>query len=239
MEWRRRNRLGAGLPRRALVSARPVFLATGVFALVVLAIESSLCRSTGPFSRYTAEVVVMAAVGLGALATWWAMRRGSAWDADLWPAILGGIAAWSLLSALHGTPYAPNGLQGDQAFGTETLTRYADTWRLVDFTYDGLPAFYAPGFFWVLGRLAHFLAVEPWRMEKVGTVATAMVVPLVTFLFWRRQVPLRVAVLIAAVPLVVENYYEPYSWLVLVAFVPWWLEAVHGITRPGVRAFTR
>jgi galactan 5-O-arabinofuranosyltransferase len=35
------------------------------------------------------------------------------------------------------------------------------------------------------------------------------------------------------VPLVVQNYYEPYAWLVLFAIVPWWLEAVHGLRRPG------
>jgi galactan 5-O-arabinofuranosyltransferase len=30
-----------------------------------------------------------------------------------------------------------------------------------------------------------------------------------------------------------QNYYQPYAWLVLFAIVPWWLEAVHGIRRAG------
>src|SRR5690606_38638968 len=42
-----------------------------------------------------------------------------------------------------------------------------------------------------------------------------------------------VAALLAAVPLLVQNFYEPYAWLVMVAVVPWWLEVVHGLRRPG------
>ena len=228
------SRLGPLLA--ALSSLRAALFTAGVFLVVVLAGRAMPYPDPrGPFFRYTMEVAVIVAVGLGALATWWAARRGWSWDADLWPALYGGVAAFSLLGALRGTPFAPNGLGGDQAFRTEAITRFADTWQNVDFTYQGLPSFYAPAYFWVLGRVADLAAIEPWLMTKYGTIAAAMLVPLVCFVLWRRLVPARVAALIAVVPLVVQNYYEPYAWLVIVAFVPWWLETVHGVVRPGVR----
>jgi hypothetical protein len=208
----------------------------GVLAAVAVTFANiRTLNPTNPLVWYALEVGVIGAVVVGALASWWAIRRGWSWDADLWPAIYGGIAAVSLLTALSGTPYAPNGLQGDQAFRTEAVTRFADTWNTADFTYKDLPAFYAPAYFWVLGRISDIGGIEPWRMLKLGTTAAAILVPLVAFVLWRRQVPTRVAALIAGVALVVPNYYEPYSWLVMVAFVPWWMEAVEGTTRPGVR----
>ena len=221
-----------------LSSIRAAVFAVGVFVVVVLAGRAMPYPDPrAPFFRYTMEVAVIVAVGLGALATWWAARRGWSWDADLWPALFGGVAAFSLLGALRGTPFAPGGLGGDQAFRTEAITRFADTWQNVDFTYQGLPSFYAPAYFWVLGRVADLAAIEPWLMTKYGTIAAAMLVPLVCFVLWRRLVPPRVAALIAVVPLVVQNYYEPYAWLVIVAFVPWWLETVHGVVRPDVRGW--
>lgn len=230
---------GAAQPNvvlRAAASLRPVFLSAVAFVIVAVAVR---VLPHGPplgfFDRYTLEVAVLVSVGLGALASVWAMYRGWLWDADLWPTVYGGIAAFTLLMALHGTPFAPNGLQGDQVFRTEAITRFADTWTSADFTYRGLPAFYPSGYLWILGRIADVAGIDPWRMTKDGTIAATMLAPLVCYLLWRRLVPRRVAALIAVVPLVVVNYYEPYSWLVLVTIVPWWLETVHGITRADVR----
>ncbi|GAA3727000.1 galactan 5-O-arabinofuranosyltransferase [Plantactinospora mayteni] len=227
-----------GLVQRGLLALRPLLFA-GAAGLVVLAIHALAVRAgVSPrsgrteYGLHTAALVVAA---LAVLAVWWARRRGQSWDADLLPALFGGLAALTLLTALHGTPFDANGLQGDQTFRTAIVTRFADSWRLADYTYRDLPAYYAPGFFWLLGRAADLAGVAPWKMLKYGLVAVGFLTPLISYLLWRRLVPVRVAALISAVPLVVPELYESYGWLVLVAIVPWWLEAVHGLTRPGLR----
>ena len=113
------------------------------------------------------------------------------------------------------------------------MTRFAESWHNADFTTKDLPSFYPPAYFWVLGRIAALLGVEPWRMLKVGAIAAALAIPMLTYVMWRRVTDDRIAALISVVPLVVENFYEPYSWLVIVAFVPWWLETACGTRRLG------
>ena len=221
--------------RRWLRQARPVAFLVPVGLLVMLAGVPGY-NPMGPRFEYALRAGVVALVLLGALAWWWSARRGWRWGPDLVPAVLGGIGAVTLVGFLSGTPYAPNGLNGDQSFRTAAITRFADSWQNADFTFQGLPSFYAPAYFWVMGRTADLAALEPWRMTKYGTILVALLMPLITYLLWRRLVPDHVAALIAVVPLLVQNFYEPYSWLVLFAIVPWWLEAVHGLRRPDIRA---
>ena len=187
----------------------------------------------GPLAGYATRAVVAGLVLLGAAVWAWSVRRGRPWGAWLVPVVVGVVAAVTVAGALAGTPYAPGGIDSDQSFRTAAITRYADTWRTVDFTYRGLPAFYPPAYFWVLGRLADLTGAEPWRMAKPGAVAVALLVPLVTYLLWRRLVPGTTAALVAVVPLVVSSVFEPYAWLVLFAIVPWWLEVVAGVRRAG------
>ncbi|HEY8471740.1 MAG TPA: arabinofuranosyltransferase [Natronosporangium sp.] len=224
-------------PRRRLLrlgAARPLLFTAGAAALVVLAGVPSY-NPAGPRTEYLLRTAVVGLVAIGAVGWWWAARRGRDWGADLAPAILGAITGLSLVSSLNGTSYAMGGLEGDQTFRTAAITRFADTWQNADFTFRGLPSFYAPAYFWVLGRTADLTGTEPWRMAKVGAVAAAILVPLITYLLWRRLVPAPTAALLAAVPLVVDNAYEPYAWLVIVAIVPWWLAAVAGLHRPDAK----
>lgn len=220
--------------RRLLRSAQPIAFLVPVAGMLVLAAAPEY-NPTSPRFEYALRATVVGLVALGAVAWWWSARRGWSWGADLAPALLGGISAVTLVGYLSGTPYAPGGLSGDQSFRTAAITRFADSWQNADFTFQGLPSFYAPAYFWVMGRTADLAAIEPWRMTKYGTLLVALLMPLLTYLLWRRLVPDHVAALIAVVPLVVQNFYEPYSWLVLFAIVPWWLEAVHGLRRDGVR----
>jgi hypothetical protein len=217
---------------RLLATVRPwLFLAAT--AAVVALVGVPAYNPTSPRFEYGLRAAVVGLVVAGAVAWWWSTRRGWTWGTDVVPALLGGIGGLTLVGSLNGTPYAPGGLAGDQSFRTAAITRFADSWHNADFTFQGLPSFYAPAYFWVLGRTADLAGVEAWRMTKYGTVLAALLVPVVSYLLWRRLVPVHTAALMAVVPLVVENVYEPYAWLVIVAIVPWWLEAVHGLRRPG------
>ena len=226
--------------RRGTVDLRPILLA--VLALVALIAVLRVIPDLSPFGglyRYVLEVSTYVAVGLACLATWSAIRRGQEWDADVIAVLVGSVGAFTLLVMLHSTPWGPNGLQGDPSFRTETVTRFAETWVSADFTYRGLPAFYAPGWFWILGRVSDLAGIDPWRMLKYGTIATTMVVPVFSYLLWRRIVAYRVAALIAIVPLVMvpiigQTFYEPYAWLVYVTVIPLFVLTVSGVHRPGV-----
>lgn len=227
-----------GMLLHSLVASRPLIFAAAA-GLVVLAIQAlGILAGFNPFSPRTlyglraAPIIIAAAVG-GAM--WWARRRGWSWDADLVPALFAGIGALTVLTALHGTPFDLHGLVGDQLFRTESVTRFADSWRLDDYTYRGLPAYYAPGFFWLLGRAADLSGTTPWHMLKFGTVAVAFLAPLVAYLLWRRIVSPRVAALISATPLILPALDETYAWVVIAAFLPWWLDAGHDLRRAGVR----
>ena len=183
--------------------------------------------------KVRAAVTMLTLVAVAAW--WWANKRGAPLGYAAVPVIVGTIAAMALASSVAGTPFAPGGLASDQSFRTAAVTRFADSWQLSDYTMKGLPTYYPPAYFWVLGRAASLLGADPWRLLKVGAVLTALLAPVLTFLLWRRLVPDRVASLLALAALVVHNAYEPYAWLVLVAIVPWWLEVAYGLRRDGLK----
>ena len=224
--------LGSKPPGRHIATAaRPALLLAVAGGLAALAAGGE--PATSLLLEYRTRALAVFFVGVGAAGFWVGVRRRRPWGFELVPAAAGAIAAMAVTGALAGTPYGPGGLGGDQTFRTAAVTRFADSWHNADFTSKGLPSFYPPAYFWVLGRLAAMLSVEPWRMLKVGAIVTALAVPMVAFVLWRRVVPERVAAFVSVVAIVVENFYEPYSWLVIVAFVPWWLEVVIGVRRPG------
>lgn len=216
---------------RVAVILRPALLVVAAGLLAAVAAHGQ--SATSLLAEYRMRTLAVVFVGAGAAGFWLGVRRGHSWGFELVPSVAGAIAAMALIGSLAGTPFGPGGLGGDQTFRTAAVTRFADTWHNADFASNGLPSFYPPAYFWVLGRLAVVADVDPWRMLKVGAIVTALSVPMVAFVLWRRVVDERVAALVSVVAIVVENHYEPYSWLVIVAFVPWWLEVVHGVRRPG------
>ena len=180
-----------------------------------------------PLLAYQTRALILVLVLFG----WWACTtpdtgRAGSLGVAIVPVIAGTIAALAMTASLVGTPFAAGGMGGDQSFRTASVTRFADTWHLVDFTVADLPAAYPPSYFWLLGRVAVLADVEPWRMLKVGAIGSALIVPSIAYLGWRHLVSARLAALMAVVPLIVENFYEPYAWLTLTAFVPWWILAI-------------
>ncbi|WP_158630943.1 arabinofuranosyltransferase [Micromonospora inaquosa] len=221
---------------------RPYYFAL-LGAIFVAFIDSVLPDEpySSPLLSYGVRCAVLTIVISAVAATWWCIDHGRDWDTDLVPVLVAVVTAGTLLTFLHGTPFSLEGINGDQSFRTATLTRFADTAGLADFTYRDLPAYYSPALMWLLGRAADLFGLEPWRLLKYGTLAIAYIAPIVTYLLWRRLVAPRIAALISATTLITAaaaasgTIAEPYAWIVFVAFVPWWIEAVQGIRRAEVK----
>jgi len=142
--------------------------------------------------------------------------------------VVGGLVGVYLFAAatlvLSGSPFPPIGIALDQGFRTASITKYAHSVALVDFAYKGLPPYYPPLFFWVLGRLAAWTDTSAYEALKIGGLLTALVVPLCAVRFWATITrDWAIAVSVAVVGLAFTDWYEPYGWLAVIIFVPWFL----------------
>ena len=177
------------------------------------------------------QVLLALAVGAGAFVV---SRRYSPTATGALVALLTGLFLCGGATALlNSTPFGPLGAVADQSYRTAYLTKFGHTWHLVDYAYKGLPSFYPPLYFWVLGRLGAVLGIASWEMLKIGMLAVAFLVPTGGWLLWRPVVgPRRAAVVVVATSLVFHEWYVPQLWLAIAVFVPWWLYFVVGVGRP-------
>ncbi|ROR91896.1 galactan 5-O-arabinofuranosyltransferase [Nocardioides aurantiacus] len=195
-----------------------------------------------------ARVVLTVAVGLAVTAlAWWsagwsagwlaARRAGGGRRTTSEPLVLAGagvVLAGSSTALLHGTRWGMDGLYSDAGFRTEAVTRFADSAALADYAYRGLPAYYPPLLPWLQGRAADLLGVPGWAVMKPTQLLVCLLVPLLSWLLWRRVVPGRRAAWVAGVVAVATVLpLKPDEWLVLTLVVPWWLEVCRGVRAPG------
>ena len=151
-------------------------------------------------------------------------------------AAAGAILAGNGTLALHGTAWGFTGLYSDAGFRTQAVTRFADSPALADYAYRGLFAYYPPALPWLEGRLAALTGTSGWAVMKPVELLLCALVPLLSWLLWRRVLPdLSAAVVAAAVSVATIVATKPDEWLVLVLALPWWLELARGARRPGVR----
>lgn len=111
-----------------------------------------------------------------------------------------------------------DGLQVDQGFRTQFLTRMATTWGNQDMNYIDMPSYYPIGWFWLGGRLADLLGIpgwevfQPWALVSIAA-AGCLLVPV-----WRRltgSLPVGTAVAVVSVCVVlVTTPEEPYGAIV-------------------------
>ncbi|WP_445259013.1 arabinofuranosyltransferase [Nocardioides aurantiacus] len=176
--------------------------------------------------------------GLAATAVAWRGAR-SRWRSSADSLVLasaGVVLAGAGTAALHGTRWGFNALYSDAGFRTEAVTRFADSARLADYAYRDLPSYYPPLLPWLQGRAADLVGVPGWAMMKPAQLLTCLIVPLLSWLLWRRVVPGRAAAWVAAVVAVATALpLKPDEWLVLTLAVPWWLEVCRGVRLPGRR----
>ncbi len=141
---------------------------------------------------------------------------------------------------LKETPFTVGGINGDARFYTTYVTKLAAYPGYGDMFYKDLPAFYPPLYYFLVGRVADWLTIEPFRVMKYGLLTTVMVLPLATGWLWRRLVDERLAAAVALCMLVFPDWFKPNEWLALALFLPWWLHWVENITayRPATRMAT-
>jgi galactan 5-O-arabinofuranosyltransferase len=170
------------------------------------------------------------------------LRRSTATEtvpaalAPLLVSVTSATTAGLATAALHGTRWSFNGLYSDAGFRTEAATRFADSPALADYGYRGLPSYYPPALPWVEGRLAALLGIPAWTVMKPVALVVALLVPVLAYVLWRRLLPdLTAAAVVALTSLTTADLVKPDEWLVLALVVPWWLELVRDLRRPGVR----
>jgi len=148
---------------------------------------------------------------------------------DLFAMVLGLCFAGIVLLGLKNTSYTLNGVSGDQGFQTAQVTKFSSYSGAVDFAYKDLPPFYPPLYFFVLGKTAGLLGIEPYRMLKYGLIATAFILPFLTrkVWFWIQPGVFSFAAIFSL--LFFQEWYKPFEWLSLVIFIPWWLHFVDGV----------
>jgi galactan 5-O-arabinofuranosyltransferase len=151
-------------------------------------------------------------------------------------AVTAGLVAGLATTALHGTRWSFNATYSDAGFRTQAVTRFADSPKLADYGYQGLPSYYPPALPWVEGRLADLLGMPGWAAMKPVTLVLAALVPVLAYVLWRRVLCEPVAALVvAATTLACVDLVKPDEWMVLSLLLPWWLELVRGIRAPGRR----
>ncbi len=213
--------------RRPTLGPAAVAAATALIALCVAAAPTG--RPGDPnLSPALRGVIVVAALATAVVAKTAASARQRGWLLTLLASVLLGAGAAILL---NGAPYPPFGWGGDQTFRMAIVERFSHTLTLGDATYKGLAGFYPPLFFEMLGRVAAWFGLSSGQALKIGTIGVAAVAPLWTFRAWSsltRDSVLALAVALAGIAYF--EWYEPYAWIAVVAFVPWWLHYVRPVT---------
>jgi galactan 5-O-arabinofuranosyltransferase len=199
----------------------------GTVAVVALA---PTAVTGDPTVDVVTQVLLALAVGLGVLVL--ALRFRPTTTGFLLALLTGLFLCGGAAVLLNATDFAPLGAVADQSYRTAYLTKFGHHWGLVDYAYKDLPSFYPPLFFWVLGRLGALLGVAPWKMLKIGLLASAFLVPVSGWFLWRPIAgPRRAAAVVIVSSLAFQDWYNAHLWLAIAVFVPWWLWFVLGAGR--------
>jgi len=144
----------------------------------------------------------------------------------VWSGVGAGLfAAFTVLvlrCALHGTPYAYEGVFGDTGRMSAMATRYTVAWMPVDGLGTGVASEYPPLFPWLIGKTATLLGEPAWRLLAPAEIIAMAGSVLVGFALWIRLVRAPVAAVLSTVPLLALNVpNKAYEVLALAVTVPW------------------
>ncbi|MCZ9309871.1 galactan 5-O-arabinofuranosyltransferase [Corynebacterium uberis] len=207
-------------------------LGGGAFALVcwlVLKRISLPAFNTSMVTRALATAGSVAVLFLVAgLALWW-MRDSANLSRPRWRVWLthavaylapAGVVITSTGIPLAATRLYTDGLQVDQGFRTQFLTRMATTTSLADMNYADMPTYYPATWFWLGGRLANVLHLPGWEVFQPWALVSLAGACCVLVPVWQRIVgslPVAAAIAIASTCIVLRlSPQEPYAVIVAV-----------------------
>lgn len=128
----------------------------------------------------------------------------------------------SLAIPLAATRLWLDGIQVDQGFRTQFLSRMAETAANADMNYKDLPTFYPMGWFWAGGRVADLLGIPGWEVFQPWALITlaagaAMLTPIWQKITGSLPVACTIATVTTAIVLT-ETPDEPYAAIVAMFF---------------------
>ncbi len=129
-----------------------------------------------------------------------------------------GLVVTSLAIPLSATRLYLDGIQVDQGFRSQFLTRMADTWLNQDMNYWDMPSYYPLGWFWLGGRLANLLGLPGWEVYQPWAIVSMAMVGAMLVPIWQRltgSLPVATAIALVTVSVtLVMSADEPYGAIV-------------------------
>ena len=202
-------------------------LAGGVIALAawfVLHKISLPAFNTSMVTRSLATAASFVCIGVGVvLAVLWTKGKKPWISAAMMSLVPAGLVVSSIGIPLGATRLYLDGIQVDQGFRTQFLSRMTENLGHADMAYKGLPTFYPMGWFWLGGRTANVLGMPGWEVYQPFAIATLAAAAAMLTPVWRRltgslPTALAIATVTTAVVLT-EVPEEPYA-AVVAMFVP-------------------
>lgn len=212
---------------QALLRTLAAAVAGGALALAGWFVVHAVTLPAFNTSMVTRALSAAAGFVIIAIVTWacWVWLRGRRHP------LLGGVIALgpaAIVVTSLGVPLAAtrlwlDGIQVDQGFRTQFLSRMTETASHADMSYVDLPTFYPMGWFFLGGRLANVLGMpgwevyQPWALTSLAAAAAALT-PI-----WHKltgSLPLAAAIaMVTTVIVLTEVPDEPYA-AVVALFVP-------------------
>lgn len=101
------------------------------------------------------------------------------------------VAPGGIVLSSTGIPLAASrlyleGLQVDQGFRTQFLTRMAENLSLRDMNYIDMPSYYPAGWFWLGGRLANLLGIPGWEVYQPWAIISIAMAGSILVPLWQR-----------------------------------------------------
>jgi hypothetical protein len=136
--------------------------------------------------------------------------------------LFGGWVAFTLRTAVHGTPFGFGGLGSDAGRMAAMANRYSHAWRSSDGIVPSVPSNYPPLFPWLVGRASALLHVPAWRLLSPAEAITLSFAVIAGYLLWRRLLPGPLALALSLPVLLCFSLPEKaYEILALAVFIPW------------------
>ncbi|MCX6833281.1 MAG: arabinofuranosyltransferase [candidate division Zixibacteria bacterium] len=149
--------------------------------------------------------------------------------------VLGLYGAIALVLVFTPSLFPDNAFWGDQKFRMAMVERFSTSGWPIDYYYKGLPIFYPPVYYWVLGLLGKLTAHHGFEMLQIGLKLIFICMPFLLYGLWRKIVSPTAALFVTSAVLLIDIggsfmlVAVPHAFIANSLFVPWWLHYIQGI----------